>query len=183
MADPRSAALFAALRAAARVSEERFLVGVSDPREHARIAEALSAEGTVVALTSPDEALDRLAAEPFEIAVFDVGGAGRRNPVSVARELRPFTDLVFVAPGDPMRCTDLFASEAAAVLPRPLPASDALLRAHIRWLAACRRSRTRGLLLGNALRRHRGELLDLAPALEAALPDIGADAARDPTAR
>src|SRR5882757_1787921 len=108
MADPRAAGLFAALRAAARVLEERFLVGMSDARELARIAEALSAEGNVIALASADEALDRLAAEPFEIAVFDVGGAGLRNPVSVARELRPFTDLVFVAPGDTVRCTELF---------------------------------------------------------------------------
>jgi CheY-like chemotaxis protein len=181
MAEARSAGLFAALRAAARVSEERFLVGVSDPRELARVGEALSAEGTVVAVSSADEALDRLAAEPFEIAVFDVGGEGRRNPLSAARELRPFTDLVFVAPGDPVRCTELFAREAAAVLPRPLPASDPLLRAHVRWLAACRRSRTRGLLLGNALRRHRGELQALEPALEAALSGIVAEAAHDPT--
>ena len=84
MADPRSAGLFAALRAAARVSEERFLLGIADGREHARIAEALAAEGTVIALGSADEALDRLAAEPFEIAVFDVG-SGERNPLSVAR--------------------------------------------------------------------------------------------------
>jgi CheY-like chemotaxis protein len=181
MAEERSAGLFAALRAAARVSEERFLVGVSDPRELARICEALSAEGTVVGVPSAEEALDRLAAEPFEIAVFDVGGEGRRNPVSAARELRPFTDLVFVAAGDPMRCTELFAREAAAVLPRPLPSSDALLRAHVRWLAACRRSRTRGLLLGNALRRHRSDLQDLEPALEAALSGIVAEAAHDPT--
>jgi CheY-like chemotaxis protein len=181
MADPRSAGLFAALRGAARVAEERFLIGVSDARELARVGEALSAEGTVVAVASADEALDRLAAEPFEIAVFDVGGEGRRNPVSAARELRPFTDLVFVAPGEPMRCSELFAREAAAVLPRPLPTSDALLRAHVRWLAACRRSRTRGLLLGNALRRHRGDLLELEPALEAALSGIVAESAHDPT--
>jgi CheY-like chemotaxis protein len=181
MGDPRAARLFAALAAAARVLPERFLVGVSDPGELARIGEALSAEGTVVSVASPDEALDRLAAEPFEIAVFEVGGAGSRNPVSGAREVRPFTDLVFVAAADPMRCTDLFAREAAAVLPRPLPASDALLRAHLRWVAACRRSRTRGLLLGNALGRHRAELVDLEPALEAALSGIVAAAAHDPT--
>src|SRR2546430_873539 len=55
------------------------------------------------------------------------------------------------------------------------------LRAHMRWLAACRRSRTRGLLLGNALRRHRGELVDLEPALESALSGIVAEAGDDPT--
>src|SRR4051812_28343222 len=181
MGDARSAGLFGALRAAARVSEERFLIGVGDQKELGRLTEALSAEGAVSAVVSVEEALERLAAEPFEIAVFEVGGPGPRNPVSAARELRPFTDLVFVAPGDPMRCTDLFAHEAAAVLPRPLPASDALLRAHLRWLAACRRSRTRGLLLGNALRRHRGELQAVEPALEAALSGILAGSAQDPS--
>jgi CheY-like chemotaxis protein len=181
MGDSRSAGLFAALRAAARVSEERFLVGVASERERERIAEALRAEGAVVALSSSDEALDRLAAEPFEMAVFELGTSSRRNPASAARELRPFTDLVFVADGDPTRCTELFVHEAAAVLCRPLPASDALLRAHMRWLAACRRSRTRGLLLGNALRRHQRELADIEPALEAALSGIVAEAAQDPT--
>jgi CheY-like chemotaxis protein len=186
MADPRSAGMFAALRAAARVSEERFLIGVSDPKERGRIADALSAEGTVVAMASAEEALDKLAAEPFEMAIFEIGdprqdNVGERNPVSAARELRPFTDLIFLLEGDPGRCTVLFAHEAAAVLPRPLPTSDALLRAHVRWLASCRRSRTRALLLGNALRRHRNEIVELEPALEAALSGIAAEAEVDPT--
>ena len=182
MADPRSAGLFAALRAAAHVSQERFLVGMANAKERARVAEALSAEGTVLAPESVEEALDRLAEESFELAVFDVDPVeGRRNPATAARELRPFTDLVFVADGDPVRSTELFAREAAAVLPRPLPPSDALLRAHVRWLASCRRSRTRGLLLGNALKRHRDELRDLEPALEGALSGIVAEAAQDPT--
>jgi CheY-like chemotaxis protein len=182
MADPRSAGLFASLRAAAHVSQERFLVGMGNARERARVAEALSAEGTVLAPESVDDALDRLAEESFEMAVFDVDPAGaRRNPATAARELRPFTDLIFVADGDPVRCTELFAREAAAVLPRPLPASDALLRAHVRWLASCRRSRTRGLLLGNALKRHRDELRDLEPALEAALSGIVGEAGQNPT--
>jgi CheY-like chemotaxis protein len=182
MADPRSAGLFASLRAAAHVSQERFLVGMGNARERARVAEALGAEGTVTAPDSVEEALHQLAEESFEIAVFDVDpGEGQRNPATVARELRPFTDLIFVADGDPVRCTELFAREAAAVLPRPLPASDALLRAHVRWLASCRRSRTRGLLLGNALKRHRDELRDLEPALEGALSGIVHEAAQDPT--
>jgi CheY-like chemotaxis protein len=182
MADPRSAGLFAALRTAARVSQERFLVGMESDRERQRISDALAAEGTVVAVASADEALDRLADEPFELAVFDADvDDARRNPATAARELRPFTDLVFAIDGDPVRCTELFAREAAAVLPRPLPASDALLRAHVRWLASCRRSRSRGLLLGNALRRHREELRDLEPALEGALSGIVAEAAQDPT--
>jgi CheY-like chemotaxis protein len=182
MADPRSAGLFASLRAAAHVSQERFLVGMGNARERARVAEALSAEGTVLAPESVDEALDRLAEESFELAVFDIDpGEGRRNPATAARELRPFTDLVFVADGDPVRSTELFAREAAAVLPRPLPTSDALLRAHVRWLASCRRSRTRGLLLGNALKRHRDELKELEPALEGALSGIVTEAGQDPT--
>lgn len=182
MADPRSAGLFAALRAAARVSQERFLVGTGNEKERARIGEALAAEGTVLTADSSEQALDRLAEESFEMAFFDSDPVeGRRNPATAARELRPFTDLVFVADGDPVRCTELFAREAAAVLPRPLPASDALLRAHVRWLASCRRSRTRGLLLGNALKRHREELRDLEPALEGALSGIVAEATQDPT--
>jgi CheY-like chemotaxis protein len=182
MADPRSAGLFASLRAAARVSQERFLVGIADEKERARVSDALAAEGTVVAPDSVEAALDRLAEESFEVAVFDVDRVeGPRNPATAARELRPFTDLIFAVAGDPIRCTELFAREAAAVLPRPLPASDALLRAHIRWLASCRRSRARGLLLGNALARHRDELRDLEPALEAALSGILAEASQDPT--
>src|SRR5688572_11871182 len=182
MADPRSAGLFAALRAAARVSQERFLVGMGNAKERARISEALAAEGTVTAVESAEEALDRLAEESFEMAFFDIDPVeGGRNPATAARELRPFTDLVFVADGDPVRCTELFAREAAAVLPRPLPQSDALLRAHVRWLASCRRSRTRGLMLGNALKRHRDELRDLEPALEGALTGIVTEAGQDPT--
>jgi CheY-like chemotaxis protein len=182
MADPRSAGLFASLRAAAHVSQERFLVGMGNERERARVAEALGAEGTVLSPASVEQALDQLADESFEMAIFDVDPAGgQRNPATVARELRPFTDLIFVADGDPVRGTELFAREAAAVLPRPLPTSDALLRAHVRWLASCRRSRTRGLLLGNALKRHRDELRELEPALEAALSGIVAEAAQDPT--
>src|SRR5688572_32319412 len=119
MADPRSAGLFAALRTAARVSQERFLVGMGNAKERTRISEALAAEGTVVSLESADEALDRLADESFEMAVFDVDvDDARRNPASAARELRPFTDLVFAVDGDPVRCTELFAREAAAVLDR-----------------------------------------------------------------
>src|SRR2546429_9978323 len=116
MGDPRSAGLFAALRAAARVSEERFLVGTTDGKERARIAEALSAEGSVTTAGSADEALDRLAAEPFEIAVFEVGN-GRREPLAAARELRPFTGLVFLADGDPARCPHLVAPRATAGYP------------------------------------------------------------------
>ena len=69
MADPRSAGLFASLRAAAHVSQERFLVGMRNAKERARIAEALGAEGTVLAPESVEEALDRLSDDPVQVQV------------------------------------------------------------------------------------------------------------------
>ena len=105
----------------------------------------------------------------------------RRNPLLGGAELRPFTDLVFLIDGDPIRCGEAFAGEAAAVVPRPLPDNDALLRAHLRWLASCRRSRTRGLLLRNALAApRRGAGGDRAGAASGAGGDR---AARPPTSR
>lgn len=181
MADPRSAGLFAALRAAARVTQERFLVGISDEFVRRRVVAALAAEGSVLEFASVEEALDTLIDEPFELAVLAIDEAqSRRNVVSAARELRPFTDLIAYVDADAVRATNLFAHEAAAVLPWPLPPSDALLRAHIRWLASCRRSRTRGLLLGNALVRHHDELCEIEPAMAQALSDIVAAATADP---
>src|SRR4051812_30227055 len=172
MADPRSAGLFAALRTAARQADERYVVGLTSERERQRISTALSAEARVIEEPSTRAALDRLAAESFEVAVLDLEERGSLNPLSAGKELRPFTDLVFLMHGDPPRCGDAFAAEAAAVMPRPLPESDAVLRAHVRWLAACRRSRTRGLLLKNALARHREELAEIEPALAQALGEI-----------
>lgn len=181
MADPRSAGTFAALRAAARTNRERFLIGLDDAVERRRLTTALEAEGEVVAEPSAEAALARLDAEPFEIVVLDADAAsGRRDAVTAARELRPFADLVCVTAREPAAMGDLFAQEVAAVLPRPLPGSDALLRAHVRWLAACRRSRSRGLMLGNALARHRDELLALEPALESALSGVLAESAAPP---
>src|SRR5262245_33497877 len=118
MADPRSAGVFAALRAAARVARERFLVGISDDKERARVAAALGAEGTVVDLASSEQALDRLAEEPFELAVLELDREqNRRDPHAAARELRPFTDLVLVGGGDPEHAAELYARDVAAVLP------------------------------------------------------------------
>src|SRR5262245_61805588 len=114
MTDPRSAGLFAALRAAARVSPERFLVGIADATERTRVVAALRAEGEVVEAPSTDEALSRLAEESFEIAVLDLDDRqGSREPVGAARELRPFADLVFVGDAEPARVTELCAHEAA----------------------------------------------------------------------
>jgi CheY-like chemotaxis protein len=181
MADPRSAGLFAALRAAARQSEERFLVGLASERERQRVATALGAEGRVITEPTTRLALERLAAESFELSVLDLDERHGFNPLSAGKELRPFTDLVFLLQGDPARCGEAFAGEVAAVMPRPLPESDALLRAHVRWLASCRRSRTRGLMLRNALARHRDELAELEPALAQALAETVAGADQEPT--
>src|SRR5208283_1839903 len=131
MPGPGSAGLFASLRSAARLAQESFLVGLADAGERARVVAALSAEGVVVELPSVEQALDRLGQEPFELAVLDAEGAnGERDPFATARELRPFSDVVLVLKGDPERCSDFYEREVAALLTRPLPASDALLRAH-----------------------------------------------------
>src|SRR5215216_3904193 len=169
MADPRSAGIFAALRAAARQGEERHLVGLVDERERQRVAAALSAEGQVFDEPSTRAALERLAAESFELAVLDLDESRSSSALSAGKELRPFSDLVFLTGADPIRCGEAFAGDAAAVVPRPLPENDALLRAHLRWLASCRRARTRGLLLRNALHRHGEELAEIEPALAKAL--------------
>lgn len=179
MAGPSSVALFASLRSAARLARERFLVGIADPLERSRVATALGAEGEVVALASCDEALANLAEESFELVVLD--HADPASPAfSRARELRPLADVVLLVPGDSDMCGELYASEASALLPRPLPASDALLRAHIRWLASCRRARTRSLMLGNAIERHRTDLKSCEPALAAALHTVCEEGRRAP---
>jgi CheY-like chemotaxis protein len=153
-----------ALRAAARLSAERFLVGVASPADRSRISAALAAEGQVVELASADEALDRLADESFELVVLD-GIDGDRNLLAKARETRPFADVVALIAGDPLLAADMFAKEAAAVLPKPLPASDALVRAHLRYLASCRRARTRALMLSHVIGNHRAGLRTVQPAL------------------
>jgi CheY-like chemotaxis protein len=172
MADPRSAGIFAALRAAAHPGEERHLVGLENPRERERVMSALAAEGQLVEARSTRAALDSLAAESFELAVLDLEESPSWSALSVGKELRPFTDLVFLMSADPVRCGECFAADVAAVVPRPLSENDALLRAHLRWLASCRRSRSRGLLLRNALVRHGAELAEIEPALVKALGEV-----------
>jgi len=182
MPGPGSAGLFSSLRNAARLTQERFLVGLADAGERARVVAALSAEGQVVELPSAEQALDRLAEESFELAVLDeVGADAKRDPFTTARELRPFADVVLLSRGDPDRCSDLYAREVAALLPQPLPPSDALLRAHLRWLASCRRGRTRELLLGNAIGAHRAELQANEPALASALDVALGERKRQPS--
>jgi CheY-like chemotaxis protein len=157
-----------ALRAAARLSKERFLVGVPNSTESARIAAALGAEGEVVEATSAELALERLADESFELVVLDQAD-DVRNVLAAAHEIRPFADIVPIVLGNPVLASDMFAQEAAAVLPRPLPTSDALFRAHLRYLASCRRARTRALMLGHVIANNRATLRTLEPALEEAL--------------
>jgi CheY-like chemotaxis protein len=170
MVDPGSAEVLVALRAAARLSKERFLVGVAVPADRARIVAALSAEGEVVELPSADVALERLSEESFELVVLDQDDAYlQRNIFAAAREIRPFADIVSVITSDPAHAAEMFSQEATAVLPRPLPISDALFRAHLRYLASCRRARTRALMLSHVIARNRAALRTLEPALEGAL--------------
>jgi CheY-like chemotaxis protein len=181
MGESRSAAVLAALRAAAQPEQERHLVGLRDPREQARVADALAPEGLVVRESSTRSALERLTAETFELSLLDLEEREGFNPLSAGKELRPSTDLLFLIEPDPVRSGEAFAAEVAAVLPRPLPEDDALLRAHLRWLASCRRSRSRALLLRNALALHGQELAECEPALAQALAEVIAAGAHEPT--
>src|SRR4051812_46013233 len=142
------------LRNAARGAEERFLVGLPDPAERRRIATALAGEGQVVETPSTAEALAKLTDESFDLAFLTLTSslgapsappAGAPDLLATWRELRPFTDVVLIADSDPARCAEAFGREVAAVLPRPLPEVEALLRAHVKRLASSRRMRTRGL--------------------------------------
>ena len=168
MAETGYEEILVALRAAARLSNERFVVGVASATERERVATALGAEGEVVALPSAQAALERLAEESFELVVIDQI-EGQPSSLTAAREIRPFADVVPIIEGDPVRAAEMFAQEAAAVLPRPLPVSDALFRAHLRYLASCRRARTRALMLDHIITQNRAALNGIEPALEEAL--------------
>jgi CheY-like chemotaxis protein len=177
-----------ALRNAARGGQERFLVALGDAVERPRVAGALTSEGLVLESDSLSGALERLADESFDLAILDLPAAEvdvgesqpGRDPLAASRELRPFTDLVLISDGDPLRCGRAFGREVAAVLPRPLPEVDALLRAHIKRLAGFRRARTRGLLVLNAFAGVKAELAAVSPTLAAALELLARDARRDP---
>ena len=77
-----------------------------------------------MALSSASAALERLAEESFELVVLDQE-EGQRSTLTAAREIRPFADIVPIMAGDPAQAAEMFAQEAAAVLPRPFPASGA----------------------------------------------------------
>ncbi|HET6149499.1 MAG TPA: response regulator [Polyangia bacterium] len=169
------------LRNAARGGQERFLVALPDPAERQRVAAALANEGFVLEVRSMGEALARLADEPFDLAFVTLDEDAAGDPLAASRELRPFTDLVLITESDPDRCAAALGREVAAILPRPLPEVDALLRAHVKRLAGFRRSRTRGLLVVNAFAGVRQELLSLVPDLVAAVDLMVAEARSDPT--
>jgi CheY-like chemotaxis protein len=171
MAETGYEEILVALRAAARLSKERFLLGVPVAAERERMAAALAAEGEVIGVASPVEALDRLAEESFELVVLDKDES-RGNLLTAAREIRPFADIVPIIVAETALASEMFANEAAAVLPRPFPASDALFRAHLRYLASCRRSRTRALMLRHVIAQNRAALRTIEPALDEALATV-----------
>ncbi len=187
MAETGHEDILAALRAAARLSKERFLIGVSASSERERAAAALGAEGEAIAVASAADALARLREESFELVVLDeeeptrqTGSTFGRGTMAAAREIRPFADIVPIIAADPVRAADMFSQEAAAVLPRPFPTSDALFRAHLRYLASCRRARTRALMLDHAIAQNRAALHTVEPALEEALAAVLEASARAP---
>jgi CheY-like chemotaxis protein len=166
------------LRNAARGTEKRFLVGLPDAAERQRICRALDGEGSIIETTSTADALARLADESFDLAFLtidaDAGSADAKvpDPLAAWRELRPFTDLVLIAPSNPAQCAEAFGREVAAVFPRPLPDVDVLLRAHVKRLVASRQVRTRGLLVLNAFNGIREGLAPLQPRLTSVLSDL-----------
>ena len=168
MAETGTEDILVSLRAAARLSKERFLIGLAVNAERERIAASLGAEGDVVALPSPERALERLAEESFDLVVLDQDEM-ESSVLAAARETRPFADVVPIMASHPGNATDMFAQDAAAVLPRPFPNSDALFRAHLRYLASCRRARTRALMLAHIIAQNRAALRTIEPALEEAL--------------
>jgi CheY-like chemotaxis protein len=165
---------------AARGSERRFLVGVGNSGERARIARALLGEGAVVEATSREDALRILADESFDIAFLSADASVSKDTLAAWRELRPFTDVVYLVPSDPAQCAAAFRREVAAVFPLPLPEPEFLLRAHVKRLVTARQSRTRGLLVLNAFMGNRVVLERAHPELAAALTALVADAGLEP---
>src|SRR3569833_370146 len=181
-ADPKAA--LEHLLNAARGSRRRFLVGIADTDERRRIADILSDEGVVDEAPSTTAALRRLADESFDMAFRASPGPDdapeTKDPLATWRELRPFSDVVLIAPSDPVLCAQAFGREVAAVFPRPLPEVDVLLRAHVKRLVASRQVRTRGQLVLNAFNGVRGALEKSHPELTAALSELLASARGEP---
>ena len=181
-ADPKAA--LEHLLNAARGSRRRFLVGVADAEERRRIADIVADEGVVDEATSTASALQRLADESFDLAFLAAPGPDEApqagDPLATWRELRPFTDVVLIAPSDPTACAQAFGREVAAVFPRPLPEVDVLLRAHVKRLAASRQVRTRGQLVLNAFNGVRTALEKSHPELTSALSELLAASRAEP---
>ncbi len=177
MADSRAAAILSALRAAARSAESPFLLSVVDANDRGRIERALSAEGPVDARASLTDALERLSRQPAEIAVLEPDREDLDiDPITAASALSESTEVVLLIDSDPVRIGALFARAIHAVLPRPLPDNDPLLRAHVRWLVASRRARARGQAVAEVYQRHRNELQTFEPALVVAIDAALGDA-------
>jgi CheY-like chemotaxis protein len=178
MADSPSDPLLASLRAAARTGDDAYLVSVVDERERARASSALALEGKVAEEVMLADALALIAARPFEIAIVDPDRQPHDvDPVAALGELGLATDLVFLLDGGPGHIGDAFLRGATGVLPRPLPDSDALVSAHLRWLASGRRSRSRAASVRAAFARIREALKTAEPALHAAIAALVDDTA------
>jgi DNA-binding NtrC family response regulator len=172
MGDSRSAALFAALRTAFPRDEIRHLIALADPALRRRVVAALGGGVEIVELDSPEEVPARLRNETFDLVIIDGDPRTAGQVAPTGDLLERVFDLVLVMDADPAACAAAFAAGAVAVLPRPLPPSDALLRAHLRWLASCKQARRRGALARGLSARLGVELTDAAPALGRALAEI-----------
>lgn len=179
MTDSRGGSVFTALRAALRSPDEAVLVNVTGESDRARLVSALGREAQVdVAVTLPD-AIDRLGQHRYQLAIIDLPGEVSDVDLGlVLREVGARTEIVAVCAGEPQEVLRAFSMGAHTVLPRPLPDSDALLKAHLRWMTGNRRSRVRGAALRGLLERHRAELAASQPALAAALADLDGAAVR-----
>jgi CheY-like chemotaxis protein len=174
MGDPRLAALFAALRAGFPRDEIRHLVALGDPALRRRVVAALGGGVEIVELDSPEEVPARLSTDAFDLVIIDGDQALPWPAGNESPEHRLSFDLILVMEADPGRCAAAFAAGAVAVLPRPLPTSDVLLRAHLRWLASCKQARRRGAFGRGLTARWAPQLAELAPALGRALAEIDA---------
>ncbi len=167
MGDPRLPALLATLRAALPTPDDvRLLIGLPDERERRVVEAALgSARGVTVASGAPD-LLRRMEREPHDLVLADV------DSLPAAAAIPPSIERLVVGPGDPDLCARLFSDGATAVLPRPLPSMESLLRAHLRWLIGGWQAR-RMARLGRPLYAIHAEILrQTAPGLAAALAEI-----------
>jgi len=138
-AGPKARRTLCSLRSAARLAQERFLVGLADEGERARAwSSSPFRRGPGGGVAFCRAGRSTAGRRTVRLAVLDEEGVdAERTPSPPRASLRPLADVVLLLRGDPERCSDFYAREVAALLPRPLPGSDALVRAHLRWLASC----------------------------------------------